>query len=87
MKTETVRVQLNFPLTEVNKHLIWHLGHEYGLIYSIRKANIDIHTGGYTVLDLTGPLDKIKSALAWAQQEGVEVQTLGIDGNDEWVVK
>jgi translation initiation factor 2 alpha subunit (eIF-2alpha) len=87
MKTETVRVQLNFPLTEVNKHLIWHLGHEYGLIYSIRKANIDIDTGGYTVLDLTGPMDKIKAGLAWAQNEGVEIQTLGIDGNDEWVVK
>jgi hypothetical protein len=86
MKTETVRVQLNFPMAEVKKPIIWHLGHDYGLIYSIRKANIDIHVGGYTVLDLTGPMDKIKAGLAWAQKEGIEIQTLGSDGNDEWVV-
>ena len=37
--------------------------HDYGLMFSIRRAQIDHRTGGFTVLDLTGPADKIEAAL------------------------
>lgn len=84
---ETIRVQLNFPLEQVRKPIIWHLAHDYGLMFSIRRANIDIHVGGFTVLELTGPKEKIEAGLEWARNEGVETSFIGLDGTDEWVVR
>ena len=87
MENETIRVQLNFPLEQVKKPIIWHFAHDYGLMFSIRRANIDVHVGGYTVLELTGPREKIEEALEWARREGIEVSTVGVDGADEWVAR
>ena len=87
MENETIRVQLNFPLEQVKKPIIWHLAHDYGLIFSIRRANIDVHAGGYTALELTGPRDNIDAGLEWVRNEGVEVTPIGVDGTDEWVVR
>jgi ABC-type methionine transport system ATPase subunit len=84
---ETIRVQLNFPLEQVKKPIIWHFAHDYGLMFSIRRANIDVHVGGFTVLELTGPKDKLEAALDWAQAEGIEVSTVGANGTDEWVAR
>ena len=87
MEKETIRVQLNFPLEQVKKPIIWHFAHDYGLMFSIRRANIDVHVGGFTALELTGPREKIEAALQWARDEGVEVSAIGYDGTDEWVVR
>jgi ABC-type methionine transport system ATPase subunit len=83
---ETIRVQLIFPLAEVKKPVIWHFAHDFGLMFSIRRAQIDVNTGGYTVLDLTGPKEKIDAALQWARREGVEASFLGTTGAEEWVI-
>jgi len=87
MENETLRVQLNFPLEQVTKPIIWHFCAEYGLKFSIRRANIDVHVGGFTVLELTGPADQLKAALDWATGEGIQVGLVGADGTDEWVVR
>ncbi len=84
---ETVRVQLNFPLEQVTKPIIWHFAHDYALKFSIRRASIDVHAGGYTVLELTGARENIDRALEWARSEGIEVSAIGLDGTDEWVVR
>lgn len=87
METETIRVQFNFPLEGVTKPIIWHLAHDYGLMFSIRKADIDVRIGGYTVLDLTGPRERIDAALEWVRREGIEVSAIGATGADEWVLR
>ena len=84
MENETVRVQLTFPLEQVKKPIIWHFAHDYGLMFSIRRANIDAHVGGFTVLELSGPRDRIDAALEWARSEGIEVSPVGVYGTDEW---
>lgn len=84
--SETVRVQLNFPLEQIKKPIIWHLSHDFGLMFSVRRANIDVRTGGFTVLELTGPRPKIDAGLQWVRDQGVEVSAIGLDGTDEWVV-
>ena len=84
---ETVRVQLNFPIEGVKKPVIWHLAHDFGLVFSIRRAHIDPKIGGFTELELTGPRATIMAALEWVQAEGLEVQTLGSDGAQEWLVR
>ena len=82
----TIRVQLTFPLEQVTKPIIWHFAHDYGLRFSIRRAQIDHRTGGFTVLDLTGPAEKIEAALKWAREEGIGTSFIGTDGADEWVI-
>ena len=66
MENQTVRVQLNFPIAQVPKPIIWHLSHDFELVFSIRRANIDSHAGGFTVLELTGPKHQIDAGLEWA---------------------
>jgi len=83
---ETVRVQLNFPLTQIKKPVIWHLSHHYRLMFSIRYAAINPETGGYTVVDFTGERADINAGLAWAQEQGVEISALGVNGESEWVI-
>ena len=85
-ENKTVRVQLNFPLEQVKTPIIWHLAHDFNLKFSIRRAAIDAHTGGFTVLEVSGPREKIEEALEWTRGEGVEASFIGVDGTDEWVV-
>lgn len=84
---ETVRVQLNFPLEQVTKPIIWHLAHDFDLRFSIRRASIDVHTGGFTVLELTGERSQIDAGLEWARSEGIETSTVGMNGTDEWAAR
>lgn len=87
MEKQTTRVQLNFPLEQVTKPIIWHFCHDFGLKFSIRRASIDVHAGGFTVLEITGPMEKIEAALEWAKGEGIEVSSIGLDGTDEWAAR
>lgn len=84
---ETIRVQLNFPLEQVKKPIIWHLAHDFSLKFSIRRANIDFHAGGFTVLELTGTRENIEAGLEWVRAEGVDTSFIGLDGTDEWVAR
>jgi hypothetical protein len=81
---ETIRVQLNFPLEQVKKPIIWHLSHDFGLKFSIRRANIDFHAGGFTVLELTGPAEKIEAGLEWVRSEGVETTLVALNAANEY---
>lgn len=87
MENVTTRVQLNFPIQQVPKPVIWHLAHDFGLVFSIRRANIDAHAGGFTVLELTGDRDSIERGLEWVRQEGVAVSAVGANGPDEWTAR
>ena len=84
LPTETLRVQFNFPLEQIKKPVIWHLAHDFGLMFSIRRANIDVHAGGFTVLELSGPRPKLEAGLQWVREQGVEVSAIGYEGTDEW---
>lgn len=84
MDNEIVRVKLDFPLEMVTKPIIWRLAHDWGLMFSIRRADIDVHVGGYTVLELTGPRTTIDDALAWVRSEGIDVAPVGPNTTDEW---
>ncbi len=83
---ETVRVQLNFPLERIKEPVIWHLSHHFRLKFSIRYAAISPDTGGYTVVDFSGERADINAGLAWAQEQGVEVSALGVNGENEWAI-
>jgi hypothetical protein len=75
---ETIRVQLSYPLERVKEPVLYHLVMDYGLIPNIRRANIDVHTGGFIVLELTGERE-------FLEQCGITVTPVGLDGTaEEW---
>ncbi len=83
---ETIRVQLNYPLERVKEPILYHLVMDYGLIPNIRRANIDVHTGGFIFLELTGEKESLRRGLEWLQGLGITVSAIGVDGTQEWAV-
>lgn len=83
---ETIRVQLNYPLERVKEPILYHLVMDYGLIPNIRRANIDVHTGGFIFLELTGEKVDLDRGLKFLEDCGVTVSGIGVDGTQEWAV-
>jgi hypothetical protein len=82
---ETVRVQLNFALERVKEPS----SGTYPTISAsdFRSVCVDRHRKGRLHgFDLTGERDDINSGLAWAQEQGVEISALGINGANEWAI-
>lgn len=83
---ETKRVQLNYPLERVKEPVLYHLVMDYGLIPNIRRANIDVHTGGYIVLELTGESEALHRGIGFLEQCGITVTDVGAEPTQEWSV-
>jgi len=85
MTTEhkTIRVRLSYPIDRVKEPVLYHLILDFGLIPNIHRANIDVHTGGFIVLDLSGEPDKLDKGVQWMQSLGVTVKTVVSDGVEE----
>lgn len=82
-----IRIQLQFPLQMVTEPIVYHLVKDYDLIPNIRKANIDPNSGGYVFMELDGLQENLFKALEYLRNLGVEVNALGVDGAQEWVIK
>jgi hypothetical protein len=70
---QTMRIQLNYPLERVKEPILYHLVLDYGLIPNIRRANIDVHTGGFIVLELTGEQADLNRGIAFLEKCGITV--------------
>jgi hypothetical protein len=81
---EMIRVQLNYPISQVKRPILYELVRDYGLIPNIRRANMDVQTGGYIFLELTGEHHAINRALLWLEAIGVEAEAIGMDGTQGW---
>jgi ABC-type metal ion transport system, ATPase component len=80
----TRRVQLNYPLERVKEPILYHLVMDYGLIPNIRRANIDIHTGGFIVLELTGEEPSLDRGVRFLEDCGITVSEVGLNSTGEW---
>lgn len=83
---ETIRVQLNYPLDIVKEPILYRLVMDFGIIPSIRIANIDVRTGGFLFLDLTGEKESLERGLQWLTDQGITVSAIGQDGAQEWAI-
>lgn len=81
---ETRRVQLTYPLEQVDKPILYHLVTDYGLVPDIRRAAIDPHSGGFIVLELTGDGHRLDRALEWLEDLGITVAPVGLDSTSDW---
>lgn len=77
--SETTRVQLDYPLERVKEPIIYHLVTEYRLIPNIRRANIDVHTGGMLVLELEGTHEDLEAGIDYLRGLGITVTPVGAE--------
>ncbi len=82
---QTIRVQLNYPLERVKEPVLYHLVLDYDLIPNIRRASIDVHTGGFIVLELTGERDSLDRGVKFLEGCGISVTPAEGDVVNEWV--
>ena len=83
--TEHVRVQLDYPLEQVKEPVIYHLVTDYNLIPNIRRANIDVHTGGMMVLQIEGTPDNLESGMEFLRRCGITVTEIE-RGTQSWTM-
>lgn len=78
-ETQSIRVQLDYPLEQVKEPIIYHLVTDYDLVPNIRRANIDFHTGGMMVLQLDGKRDNLDDGIAFLRRIGITVTEVGVE--------
>jgi L-aspartate semialdehyde sulfurtransferase ferredoxin len=66
-------LRLTYPPRLINEPIIYRLGHEFGLMTNIRRANVS-RDQGWVVLELRGDDDDLRRAIAWAQETGIVVE-------------
>jgi ABC-type methionine transport system ATPase subunit len=71
-----IRVKLTFPEQLIKQPLLGRLERMFEVLPNIRRANIE-DDFGWIVCELTGEPQAVDKALAWLEQEGVEVGHLG----------
>lgn len=76
-QTQTVRVQLDYPLEYVKEPILYRLVKDYNLIPNIRRAQIDIRTGGMMVLQIEGTPDDLAASIDYLRDMGIIVTELG----------
>jgi ABC-type methionine transport system ATPase subunit len=71
-----IRVKLTFPEQLIKQPLLGRLERMFEVLPNIRRANIE-DDFGWIVCELTGEPESVDKALAWLEEEGVEVSHLG----------
>ncbi len=83
-ETEHLRVQLDYPLEQVKEPIIYHLVTEFRLIPNIRRANIDVHTGGMMVLEMEGLKPDLQAGVEYLRGLGITVTEVGSE--QSWTI-
>jgi L-aspartate semialdehyde sulfurtransferase ferredoxin len=65
-------VRLTFPQTQVREPVVYHLGVDYGVVTSIRRASIEDHFG-WMVLEMSGEPEQLDRAEEYLKSLGIQV--------------
>ena len=76
---QKVRLNLTFPIDRVEQPLLAQAIKNFGVSADIRRAQIEAHTGGYIMLELTGTDKQIDESIAFWKAFGVGVGFIGVD--------
>jgi ABC-type methionine transport system ATPase subunit len=79
-----IRVQLDYPLEQVKEPVIYHLVTDYHLIPNIRRANIDVHSGGFLVLEIEGERADLEAGQEFLKRVGITVTPVGTE--ESWTI-
>lgn len=81
---ESIRVQLDYPLEHVKEPIIYHLVKDYHLVPNIRRANIDVHTGGMLVLQIEGTRENLDAGMEFLR--GLNITVTEIGAEQSWAI-
>jgi ABC-type methionine transport system ATPase subunit len=70
------RLHLTFPERALQEPIVWRLGHEFGLVTNIRRANVEERIG-WVILEVDGTEDDLAGAVSWLTDQGVQVDRIG----------
>ena len=71
------RLWLMYPPKLIKKPFIWEVGHKFKITTNIRQASVTDEIG-VVCLELDGPRDEVKAAIAWLEKIGVSVEPVEI---------
>jgi ABC-type methionine transport system ATPase subunit len=78
MAHETQRFWLTFSAEGTRKPLIWEMSRKFEVIFNIRNASVTPSIG-IIALELEGDRTVIKAAVAWLEENGVQVEPVEIN--------
>ena len=67
----TRHVRLSYPLRQVKEPVLHHLIMDYALVPNIMRAHVEVHSGGFIEMELTGTPDAMQRALRWLEGLGI----------------
>ena len=70
---EKHQVQLHFPLERLAEPVVTRLVTDYDLEPNLLRADVDARSGGWMVVELTGPPERVGAGLAWLRAQGLVV--------------
>ncbi len=76
---QSVKINLTFPVEQVDQPLLAQAIKNFGVIADIRRAQIEPASGGYIMLQLSGTEKQIDEAVAFFKSFGVGVGFIGTD--------
>jgi L-aspartate semialdehyde sulfurtransferase ferredoxin len=76
----SARLHLTFPEHTMGEPVVWRLGHEFGLVTNIRRANVE-ERFGWVILEVDGTEDDLARAVSWLTDQGVQVDRIADEGS------
>jgi hypothetical protein len=70
---ETRKVQLHYPLSRLPEPIITRLVTEFDLVPNLLRADVDVQTGGWIIVEISGETENIRKAEEWMRSHGVEI--------------
>lgn len=75
----SARLHLTFPRHLSQEPVIYRVGKDFGLVTTIRKANID-DEAGWVILEVDGDEREVARAAAWLSDQGIHVDRIEEEG-------
>jgi hypothetical protein len=69
------RFHLTLPERLAEEPIIHGLGERFGVVTNLTRAHLE-ETGGWVILDLRGDEDALARAVAWLDEQGVQVERI-----------
>lgn len=73
-----LRFHIRFPEEKIPEPIVYHLGHEYRVVTSIRRADVR-ETTGWMDIELSGETEEIERAIDGLRSKGVSVDPIELN--------
>ena len=73
--TSSQRLFVSFPEELVDRPMVYEIIKRYDVIPSIRRANVEAHSG-WTILEITGEPDAIAASITYLEELGCTVNRM-----------